>query len=262
MMILLVNDDGIKAPGLRVFAADLRRITGQAVLVVAPHQQCSGQSHAITLDRGLVIEPHLEEDFFGFSVDGTPTDCLKLALKVLCKTPPRLVISGINDGPNVGRSLFYSGTVAVAMEAAIEGQLAIAVSLDHGDTDRGDGVMAQASIYAARFVRQCLGVRRLGGMVLNLNLPGMPVRRWQPLAMVRHGLSGFDESYSAVQGGSHITWKLSGERVELDSEGDTDAHRLAAGHPTLSVLRPDCNAAEGVLGKRLAQRLSSLMTGE
>ena len=256
-MILLINDDGIKAPGLRVFAADLRRVTGQAVLVVAPHQQCSGQAHAITLDRGLMIESCLEEDFFGFAIDGTPVDCLKLALKVLCKTPPRLVVSGINAGPNIGRSLFYSGTVAVAMEAAVEGQAAIAVSMDHGD-----GGFAEASGYAARFVRQCLGVRRLGGMVMNLNLPGSPAGRWRPLAMVHHGLSGFAESYSAVQSGSRIAWRLSGQRVELDGEGDTDAHRLAAGHPTLSVLRPDYNVDAGVLGQRLTQRLAALAAGE
>ena len=72
------------------------------------------------------------DDFFGFSVDGTPTDCLKLALKVLAQEDPKFVISGINDGPNVGRSLFYSGTVGAAMEAAVEGHCALAVSLDRG----------------------------------------------------------------------------------------------------------------------------------
>ncbi|NRA38865.1 MAG: 5'/3'-nucleotidase SurE, partial [Planctomycetes bacterium] len=125
-MILLVNDDGINAQGLRILYEALRRKTKQSIIAIAPSTQHSGHSHAITLNRGLSVNAIHEDNFFGFTVDGTPCDCVKLGLKVLCQQAPQLVISGINAGPNVGRSLFYSGTVGAALEAAIEGFPAIA----------------------------------------------------------------------------------------------------------------------------------------
>jgi len=248
-MILLINDDGIHAPGLRALFSQLRERTGEPVIVVAPVAQQSGQAHSITLDRGLTISPHLEEHFFGFAVDGTPTDCLKLGLTVICPTRPKLVVSGINDGPNVGRSLFYSGTVAAAMEAAVEGQAAIAVSRERGATSYTD-----AARFTADFAGRCLGRRDLRGRVLNINLPASPREQWGPLNLVPHGLSGYEENYRPQRSGNRLTWRLAGTRIEHAHEAETDAHLLKDGRPTLSVLAPDYNSAKG-LSKALTERL-------
>ena len=99
-MILLVNDDGIDAAGLRSLYRGLRQQGKQKVLAVAPSKQRSGMGHAITINRGLQTQPIYDapDDFFGFSVDGTPTDCLKLALKVLAQEDPKLVISELTMG--------------------------------------------------------------------------------------------------------------------------------------------------------------------
>lgn len=255
-MILLVNDDGIHAPGLRSLHRALRAALGMPVLAVAPVTHQSGQSHAITLDRGLSISPHLEDGFFGFAVDGTPTDCVKLGIKVLCPAPPTLVIAGINDGPNVGRSLFYSGTVGVAMEAAVEGCAGLAISRDRAEDDLG--TLDQAAAWAARLAAGLVKRRDLQRRVLNLNLPAGPVSGWKELRVVPHGLSGFEESYRPLRTGNRLTWQLAGQRVELAEEGETDAHALKAGHPTLTMLAPDLNCRRGI-GEGLLRSIHALV---
>lgn len=236
-MILLVNDDGIHAPGLRALYRALRAVTGEPVLVVAPTVERSGQGHAITLEQGLQAQPVLADGFFGFAVDGTPVDCCKLALAVLCHPRPRLVVSGINDGPNIGRSLFYSGTVGIALEAAIEGLPALAVSRQ---LEAADDLDAAATV-AARIARACLACRHLRGVALNLNLPALPVTRWGPPRLAPHGDSSFEETYKAHRDPQRvITWQLHGQWRE-DHRPGTDADHLSAGHPTLSPLVPDLN---------------------
>ena len=255
-MLLLVNDDGIHSPGLRYLYRALRKASGLPVLAVAPTAQHSGQSHAITLERGLTATPLLEEGFFGFSVDGTPADCVKLALKVLAPREVRLVVSGINDGPNVGRSIFYSGTVGAAVEAAIEGYPALAVSRDHGEGEAEQGLQ-RAGRYAAALAAECIGRRELRGSVLNLNLPRAIADPEQRPYMVPHGRSGFDETYRARRDQhGRLTWVLTGRRYERDDEGRTDAHILRTGRATLSLLRPDFNAEPDHLPARLLARLA------
>lgn len=250
-MIVLVNDDGIDAAGMKPLYRALREQLKQPVLAVAPTVQRSGHGHAITLDRGLAIQHQCDEHFFGFAVDGTPTDCLKIALKVIAPMPVKLVVSGINDGPNVGRSLFYSGTVGAAMEAAVEGYAAIAVSLDRSEKSDWQA----AAEWAAQLAHSCYGKRDLRGKVVNANIPAMPRASWKETKIVPHGLSGFEEQYVPRQRrGNELVWHLSGKRIELENEGETDAHALRAGHPTITMLAPDHNVHEPI-GRRFKQRL-------
>ena len=247
-MILLINDDGIDHPGMRALYAALRAHTGEPVLAVLPSAQRSGMSHAITLDRGLSITPRLEDGFFAFAVDGTPTDCTKVGLTVLAAEPPKLVVSGINDGPNCGRSILYSGTVGAAMEAAVEGHAALAVSRDLGGQQWTD-----AAEYAARIAAVLLGRDEYRGHVVNLNLPATAAAAWHPPRVCPHGRAGFTERYRPRRDAKdRITWHLHGEWTALAGQGDSDAHLLAAGHPTLSVLAPDLNANQRWLEKHLA----------
>lgn len=242
-MILLVNDDGIAAPGLRILYRVLRRELRRPVLAVAPAQEHSGMGHAITINRGLSVRSVTDssDDFFGFAVGGTPADCCKLGLKVLATKTPVLVVSGINDGPNVGRSLFYSGTVGAALEAAVEGVPAIAVSLDRSDQPPWEA----AAEWVAQRCKELLRSERLSEFnhrVINYNLPATVSARWDEPQLVPHGLSGFRESYRLQrQKDDQHSWMLHGERIELAHEGTTDAHLLRAGYPTITVLEPSLN---------------------
>ena len=129
MDVLLTNDDGIRAPGLRAMYAALRE-AGHNVRVVAPMRQQSGVGHSLTVFEPLRAMQFEEPDFTGTGVYGTPTDCVKLALGRLLPRRPDMVISGINAGPNVGPDILYSGTVGAATEAAHEELPSLAVSYD------------------------------------------------------------------------------------------------------------------------------------
>ncbi len=244
-MILLVNDDGIDAPGLRALYAALRRVCKRPVLAVAPAHERSGQSHAITLDRGLAVMARHEPDFFGFAIDGTPTDCTKLALSTLMPEAPELVVSGVNDGPNVGRSIFYSGTLGAAMEAAVEGHAALAVS-----RVRGEGGFADAADCAAQWAARMLGRTEFRRQVVSLNVPATPAAQWRETKLAAHGHAGFHETYRPLRDAKdRVVWKLHGRWTAKAGTDQGDASLLTAGHPVLTLLRPDFNAPERALRK-------------
>lgn len=247
-MILLVNDDGIDAPGFRALYRALRKETGLPVLAVAPALERSGMSHAISVDRPLTVTSRSATGFFGFAVDGTPTDCTKLALDRLCPTPPVLVVSGINRGPNVGRSVFYSGTIGAAMEAAVLGLSALAVSRQVEAHTVEDG-----AAFAASWAKQMIGRKEFVGKLVNLNLPATPSATWQDPVVRPHGISGFRESYRQVRDSDappgETRWRLHGDWVS--GAADDDASALTRGHPVLSLLGPDFNAQDRALRRLL-----------
>ena len=144
--ILVTNDDGFFSPGLHALAAALAPLG--AVTVVAPQVEASAVGHALTLRRPLRLD-QISEGVF--SVDGTPTDCINIAIDEVLDGPPDLVVSGINKGLNVGDDVTYSGTVAGALEGALLGHQAIAVSLQftRGEWDFGPAASVAASLAAA-----------------------------------------------------------------------------------------------------------------
>lgn len=172
MLILISNDDGIQAAGIIALATEMARIA--QVVVVAPDREQSASSHSLTLHRPLRVN-RVQKDWY--AVDGTPTDCVTLAVDKLLKRKPDLVISGINHGPNLGDDVMYSGTVAAAFEGFVHGVTSVAVSQS--------GWRNVDLRTSARFVRRFVqgvpelfdGKRRL----LNINLP----------APGRGGLRGF-----------------------------------------------------------------------
>src|SRR5215471_14068072 len=131
MRILLTNDDGIYAPGLRALYPELRKL-GE-VVVVAPAAEQSAVGHSVTLTTPLVVQEVLDEERrpMGWAVEGRPADCVKLALRELLAEPPDLVVSGLNAGSNAGINVLYSGTVAAAIEGAFFRCVSIAVSLEY-----------------------------------------------------------------------------------------------------------------------------------
>ena len=166
MRVLLSNDDGVHAAGLAALAA---AFPDDEVWVVAPDREQSASSHAISLHRPLRI---VEVGERRFSVDGTPTDAVYLALNhVLRGRPPDLVLSGVNHGPNLGNDVLYSGTVAAAMEGALLGVSAIAVSL----AARPPQDFGPAAAFAAALARGIAASRSPTPVLLNVNVPPGPV---------------------------------------------------------------------------------------
>lgn len=164
-LILVSNDDGIEAAGIRELAAALADLGD--VMVVAPDRERSAASHAISLDRPLRVQ---EIRPGWWSVDGTPADCIYLGLNHLLPRPPSLVASGINRGYNLGSDFFYSGTVAAAVEGAVRGVPAFAISLERGPSPH--------YAHAARFARAIGHAILEDGLppktLLNINVPDRP----------------------------------------------------------------------------------------
>ena len=169
MRVLVSNDDGVEAPGIRILAARLAAV-GE-VTVVAPDRDRSGASNSLTLDQPIRVK---RLDNGHYRVAGTPTDCVHLALAGLLEHEPDIVVSGINNSANLGDDVIYSGTVAAAMEGRFLGLPAIAVSLCSRD-DRGEHFDAAAE--AAAVIMQRLLVDPLpANTILNVNVPDRPWR--------------------------------------------------------------------------------------
>ena len=166
--ILITNDDGVQSEGIHALAAALRAL-GQ-VTIVAPVEEASAIGHALTLRRPLRIERRAEGTY---AVDGTPTDCVNLALTHVLEARPDLVVSGINKGWNVGDDVTYSGTVSGALEGALLGFQAIAVSTENHDNAFAFGPAADAALALAAAVLERPMPRFT---LLNLNLPHRPHR--------------------------------------------------------------------------------------
>src|SRR5919202_5808960 len=168
MRILLTNDDGIYAPGLRALRTELQKL-GQ-VTVVAPATEQSATGHSITLLVPLMVQEVRDErdQFLGWAVEGKPADCVKLALQELLPWKPDLIISGMNAGSNAGINVLYSGTVAAAVEGAFYRHTSIAVSLEY---DKKIYDFPTGAKYARQVIEQILATRPPQGSLFNVNIP-------------------------------------------------------------------------------------------
>jgi 5'-nucleotidase len=161
-LVLCSNDDGIDAPHLVALAGLIEAFAD--VLIVAPERQRSAASHAITLHKPLRLT---EVGPRRFSLSGTPVDCVYLAMLKLCDRKPAVVVSGVNHGYNLGSDVFYSGTVAAAVEGALRGAAGIACSLSTHATD-----VTSSIAFAAAVVRAAIAEPMPAGTLLNVNMPG------------------------------------------------------------------------------------------
>ena len=218
MHILVSNDDGIDAPGIYALVQELKKIA--RVSVVAPDKQQSAVGHAITMNyplRAFPVQKGGEE--FGYAVDGTPADAVKLAVKVLLKEKPDLLVSGINHGSNTAINIMYSGTVSAATEGTILGIPSIAISLT---------TYQQADFsYAAKFAsRLALLVQERGlpqGTLLNVNVPAVPEREIRGVMVTRQGQSSWDDTFDIRRDPANreYFW-LTGKMNITDTDSDTD----------------------------------------
>ncbi|MDR3210597.1 MAG: 5'/3'-nucleotidase SurE [Planctomycetota bacterium] len=231
MAILLGNDDGVDAPGLKALAEALEGLDD--LYIAAPSQNRSGVGNGITVDRPVTARRHsawpgVKERT---SVDGTPADAIKYGLQYLLGgTPPRLVVTGINHGPNIGRNIRCSGTLGAAYEAFMYGFPALAVSVDHGEPPLWD-----ASRHYARLVAEktLILARERRELILNLNVPRLPLASVKGLRFARHGHGGYQDVLVAT---GHDQYSIGGEWRNLPGEEDSDSMALAEGYAVLTPL--------------------------
>ena len=235
MKILLANDDGIFAPGLAALYKELVQLGD--VTVVAPADARSGAGHSITFRTPL---PTKQVDvnglFTGYRVTGSPADCVKLAIKNLVEGPIDLVVSGMNDGANVGINVYYSGTVAAAMEGAFLGIPAIAVSLSR-ELPETAGNLDSGAKYCVEMIKRVLPVKP--GDVININVPLLSKGKPKGVRVVPQSSTGFEEHYveqTGKNGGKE--YQLVGDRHRFDGT-PTDLTSVEDGYITVTALSPD-----------------------
>jgi len=233
MKILLSNDDGYQAPGIVALYDALKSIAD--VEVVAPEQNNSAKSNALTLHSPLYV--HKAANGFRY-VNGTPADCVHIALTGLLGYRPDLVVSGINNGANMGDDTIYSGTVGAAMEGYLFGIPALAFS----QVDKGWGELAAAARKAREMVEQ-FSAQSLAGAkpwLLNVNMPNLPYDQFKPVRVCRLGRRHAAERVITQESprGETMYWIGGAGPAKDDSEG-TDFHATAQGHVALTPLKVD-----------------------
>jgi len=232
MQILLTNDDGIFAPGLAAIYKELVKLGD--VTVVAPADSRSGASHSVTFSRPLLCNKvDINGQFKGFSVQGSPADCVKLAVMQLHAGPIDLLVAGINNGANAGINVYYSGTVAAAMEGAFLNIPAVAMSL--AAEEQMD--FEKAARYCAKILKKLMPVG--SGDVININIPLLSKGEPKGVRVVPQSSKGFDEYYIPQKNEQGQTvFQLAGGPHRLEST-PADATSLAEGFITVTPLVPD-----------------------
>ena len=218
MKILVTNDDGIDSAGINALANALSEIA--EVIVVAPHKEQSAVGHGITMQIPLrVFEYYKNGNLFGYAVDGTPADCVKMGIRNIMKTPPDLVFSGINHGSNTAINIIYSGTVSAAREAAIMDVPAVAISVTSHAVKDFNYAGKVARMIAEKLYKKDLPK----GTLLNVNVPDVPENEINGIIITKQGKSKWDDIYEKRTDpfGRDYYW-LKGNLVEADKDIDID----------------------------------------
>ncbi|GJQ19955.1 MAG: 5'-nucleotidase SurE [Bacteroidia bacterium] len=227
--ILISNDDGIDAPGIAALAAEIKKIG--AVTVVAPDRQQSAVGHAITMNYPLRVKKFFKSGrFFGYAVEGTPADAVKLAVRALLPRKPDLLISGINHGSNTAISVIYSGTVSAATEGTILGIPSIAVSL----TTFGKADFSFSARFTRRLARLVMRNGLPKGTLLNVNIPPVRRREVRGVLITRQGKSTWDDTFDARRdpANKEYYWLTGALR---EAERGQDADQWAVTHRYISI---------------------------
>ncbi len=253
LRILVSNDDGIHAPGLKV-AEKIARTLSDDIWVVAPETEQSGASHSLTLTLPLRLR---QAGHQRFALSGTPTDCVMMAgIHLMKDRLPDLVLSGVNRGFNVADDVTYSGTVAAAMEGAVLGIPSVAMSQAVGDRDE-DVIWSCAETHGPLLLRRLVEIGWPDGVLLNVNFPALPAAKVKRIAVTCQGVR--DQSMLRVDErvdarGRTYFW-IGFKRVFDEPEAGTDLHAIHEGQISVTPLHLDLTEL------REQKRLSELMTG-
>jgi 5'-nucleotidase len=238
MRILLTNDDGINAPGLKVLE-EIAATLSDDVWVCAPAEEQSGAGHSLTLSRPVRLRRHSERRW---SVSGTPTDAVMLAMKEVLPGAPDLILSGVNRGANLGDDLTYSGTVSAAMEGALAGIRSIALSQVYAREGMGDAVPFSAALgWGEKVLRPLLDWDIPPRTLINVNFPPIAAEAVQGIRAVRQGFHDYARG-SVVEGtdprGYRYYWfGLYG--IEHTPGHDTDLEAVGDGYIAVTPLQLD-----------------------
>lgn len=252
MHILLVNDDGIDARGIRALCEACAE-RGHTVTVCAPHTERSASSHRITLADPIFAR---EVDFGlndvrAWSISGTPVDCVRIGLYELVESPVDVVISGINKGHNAGMAVHYSGTIAAAREAALNHLPAIAASMSYEGPETMRKYLARLAVTTAEaYVKTDIPMHT----ILSINAPDREPKDALPPVAAPLSNAGYQDRYirrESPRAGTYF-WLSGGGEIEPSAEG-TDVALLEAGHITYTVIGNPC----GSLSQELVNRLSA-----
>lgn len=242
-LILVTNDDGITAPGIKNLVAVAKKF-GE-VVVVAPDSPQSGMGHAITLTKPLRL--HASEMFEGirsYECSGTPVDCVKIAVDKVLHRKPDLCISGINHGSNSSINVIYSGTMSAAVEAALEGIPSIGFSLCDYSYDADFSVAKYA---AEKIIDQVLRNGLAENTLLNVNVPKLTLENFQGIRICRQAMAKWEEEFDARKDphGREYFW-LTGKFVNKDKGEDTDEWALAHNFVSVVPVQYDLTAHHGI----------------
>jgi len=234
-MIILTNDDGINAPGIRAMWEEMSAV--EDVLIVAPETEQSAVGHAITLSTPLKVREVKEQGKrIGYAVNGTPADCVKIAVTEILEQPPKLILSGVNQGGNLGICAIYSGTVSAATEAAILGLPAMAVSLDSWENQD----FSAATEFVRRFYPMLLKKGLPEGVSLNVNVPAIPRDQIKGAVVTRQGKSRVIETFDKrVDPRNNAYYWLAGEMTFNEAEPGTDAEMVAENYISITPIHFD-----------------------
>lgn len=238
-LILVTNDDGVTAPGIRALI-EIAKDFGE-VYVVAPDSPQSGMGHAVTINSTLFCdEIEVDTEVKEYACSGTPVDCVKLAVSQILPRKPDLCISGINHGSNSSVNVIYSGTMSAAVEAGIEGIPAVGFSLCdfsyNADFKAGEK-------FIKTIIAQVLEHKLPKGVVLNVNIPKLKEEEIKGIKVCRQADAKWEEKFDRREDprGRKYYW-MSGEFKNLDKGEDTDERALAEGYISVVPVRYDLTA--------------------
>lgn len=240
-LILVTNDDGITAPGIRNLVSFMNEIGD--VVVVAPDSPQSGKGHAITINSTLTFEEiNLEGSQKDYALSGTPVDCVKFALDKVLSRKPDLVVSGINHGANSSINVIYSGTMSAAVEAGVEGLQAIGFSLLDFSWDAD---FTQAKDFIQNIVKKVLENPLPKGIVLNVNIPKLLKEEIKGVRVCKQANGKWEENFDERINphGKKYYW-LSGYFNNMDTSEDADEVALSEGYISIVPVKFDLTAYE------------------
>lgn len=236
-IILVTNDDSIAAPGIKALAEAAKQFG--RVIVVAPDKPQSGMGHAITINSPLRLQPvHFIDGVEAYTTNGTPVDCVKLAVDKILHRKPDLCLSGINHGANHSINVIYSGTMSAAMEAAIESIPSVGFSLlDY----RMEADFEPAKVIVERVVSQLLNHKKLDKHLLfNVNIPAVAINKIKGIKVCKQAYAKYDEKYDERFDPHHKKYYwLTGEFRNFDKGKDTDVWALKNNYVSLVPIQFD-----------------------
>ncbi|MGI8943697.1 MAG: 5'/3'-nucleotidase SurE [Qipengyuania sp.] len=254
MRILVTNDDGIHAPGL-VVLEEIASQFSDDVWVCAPSEEASGAGHSLTLTRPVRLRKHGERRF---SVTGTPTDSVMMALRKVLPAPPDLVLSGVNRGANLADDITYSGTVSAAIEGALAGVRSIALSQVYAREGMGDQVpFGAAREWGAKVIAPLLDAPFADRTLVNINFPALPAEEVKGIRVVRQGFHDYSRG-SVVEGvdprGYRYFW-FGLHAIEHTLDHGTDLEAIDDGFVAVTPLQLDLthHSSIGTLAERFTE---------